>query len=93
MVFSRLMQIQIWHLPFPAGCLVGGLDKRTIAALALKPIIQFFLICLWYILRCSLFARASESMYEPFKKTPGFPAAFCLTQTDRIPTDFHSQLL
>lgn len=85
--------MQIWHLPALAGCLVGGLNKRTIAALAQKPIIQFLLICLWHILSCSPFAGATESMHKPFKKTPGFPAAFHLTQTDRIPTDFHSQLL
>lgn len=34
-----------------------------------------------------------KSVCGPFKKTPGFPAALCLTQTDGISTDFHSQML
>lgn len=35
----------------------------------------------------------SQSMHEPFKRVPGFPAAFHLTQMGEIPTDFHSQVL
>ena len=36
--------------------------------------------------------RASGSVRWPFKRTPGFLAAFCHTWVDGIPADFHRQM-
>ena len=37
-------------------------------------------------------AHEQLSLQSSFKGTPGFPAAFCLTQMDGMPADFHRQV-
>lgn len=37
--------------------------------------------------------QVSESVHGLFKRMPGLPSALCLTQMDRIPDDFYSQML
>lgn len=57
-------------------------------------------VCLGHILSCCPSSRAQgeclgvrESIRRPFKRTPEFPATFCLTSTDGTPADLHSQML
>lgn len=96
-VFTRLMQIRFGHV-------VGELNIGTMQ-LSLQPLprshtTQFLPLCLWSP-RSYYFStgaqdecqRVSKLLCGPFKRILGFLAAFHLTQTHGIPTDFHSQIL
>lgn len=83
---------------------MGGWFNTRIMA-AIPPLLTLKLQnlvfpCLWHLSSHHLSARAqgeylcaSESMCKPFKKMPGCPLSFLLTQTDRIFSDFHNQML
>lgn len=89
------MQIGIWYLFVPAGCVGGGLNTGTLAAfppaITWKLLNSVSLECIWCLSRRCPFAGPqgeylyeSESVCGPFKRTPGFPAALCLRETNSL---------
>lgn len=64
-------------------------------ALDLKP----HNVCLWHLpshrssIRTRVSVHEQVSLCGTFKRMLGFPAAFLLAWTDRIPTDFHRLML
>lgn len=60
-VFTWLMQIQIWCLPAPAGCVRGGLTMATLAVLTPKRHDSISPVCFWRRLCCCVFAGVPAS--------------------------------
>lgn len=89
-----------WHQA--SGYTGEGLSTGTMAAVPLalpwRHSTHSFCVCLWYLLSCSSAIGAEGKFLEwgiictsLIRGTPGFTAAFCITQTDENPSDFQSQ--
>lgn len=80
---------------------IGGLNTLGTLqpALSLKPHIPVSPCELRHPLSCHPSSVSQMSTYEwglvhwPFKRIPGFPAAFHLTLEDGIPSDFQSDVM
>ena len=83
------------------GCSTQGQWQLSFLPSLCRHTPQLIPVLLWCSLSCCPFTRVEPKVtaYEwdfvhwSFKKTSGFPAAFCFTWKDGISTDFHSQML
>ena len=107
--FTMLKQFQIWLCGVKAQprkdgtiCLHRRTDQHRDIGGCPSPQshrTQSLTVCLLCPLSCWPSTRVQNECLQAricalaLWRTPGFPAVSCLTQMDRIPTDFHSQML